>query len=94
MPASQAGRRGFDSRLPLHLFNNLPRLRNQADPIESIKPDRPLQRIDSFLTETWIRELRMISYLMHPPMLAEVGLPKTLESVVKAFAERSGIEHS
>ena len=23
MPASQAGRRGFESRLPLHLFNNL-----------------------------------------------------------------------
>src|SRR5207248_4349277 len=23
MPASQAGRRGFDPRLPLHLFNNL-----------------------------------------------------------------------
>src|SRR5438094_7177000 len=25
MPASQAGRRGFDPRLPLHLFNNLQR---------------------------------------------------------------------
>ncbi len=23
MPASQAGRRGFESRLPLHVFNNL-----------------------------------------------------------------------
>jgi hypothetical protein len=23
MPASQAGRRGFEPRLPLHLFNNL-----------------------------------------------------------------------
>src|ERR1039458_773359 len=29
MPASQAGRRGFESRLPLHLFNNLHALPNQ-----------------------------------------------------------------
>src|SRR5689334_17181265 len=27
---SQAGRRGFEPRLPLHLFNNLERIQNQA----------------------------------------------------------------
>ena len=27
---SQAGRRGFEPRLPLHLFNNLGRIENQA----------------------------------------------------------------
>lgn len=44
------------------------------------------------MTETAISELRTISYLMHPPTLAEAGLPRALESLVKAFAERSGIE--
>src|SRR5712671_270353 len=28
MPASQAGRRGFEPRLPLHFFNNLERIQN------------------------------------------------------------------
>ena len=31
-PASQAGRRGFESRLPLHLFNCLPRIKLLAEP--------------------------------------------------------------
>ena len=30
MPASQAGRRGFEPRLPLHLFNDLEKIENQA----------------------------------------------------------------
>jgi len=30
VPTSQAGRREFEPRLPLHLFNNLERIENQA----------------------------------------------------------------
>ena len=44
------------------------------------------------MTETAISELRTISYLMHPPVLVEQGLYKALQSYVKGFAERSGIE--
>src|SRR5437588_11654778 len=36
MPASQAGRRGFDSRLPLHPVNNLEKLTTERTPIYSI----------------------------------------------------------
>ena len=41
-----------------------------------------------------IREVRTLSYLMHPPLLDEVGLASTLQWYAKGFAERSGIEVS
>jgi signal transduction histidine kinase len=37
------------------------------------------------------RELRTISYLLHPPLLDEVGLPSALQLYVDGFAKRSGI---
>jgi PAS domain S-box-containing protein len=39
-----------------------------------------------------IREVRTISYLMHPPMLDEAGLTVALRWYAKGFTERSGIE--
>jgi PAS domain S-box-containing protein len=36
-------------------------------------------------------ELRTISYLLHPPLLDELGLNKALEHYVQKFSERSGI---
>ena len=39
-----------------------------------------------------IREVRTISYLMHPPMLDESGLTLALRWYAKGFAERSGVE--
>ncbi len=44
------------------------------------------------LVELCCREVRTISYLMHPPMLDEVGLGPALDWYVKGFSERSGIE--
>src|SRR3974377_1114517 len=41
MPASQAGRRGFESRLPLHLFNHFQGHRKIQSPIESTKRQSP-----------------------------------------------------
>ncbi|MGD0957505.1 MAG: PAS domain S-box protein [Candidatus Acidiferrales bacterium] len=41
-----------------------------------------------------IREVRTLSYLMHPPLLDEVGLALALQWYAKGFAERSGIEVS
>ena len=38
------------------------------------------------------KELRTVSYLLHPPLLDEAGLSSALRWYVEGFAERSGIE--
>ena len=43
------------------------------------------------LAEDAVREIRTLSYLMHPPMLDEAGLRSALTWYAKGFAERSGI---
>jgi len=43
------------------------------------------------LAEAAVREVRTISYLMHPPMLDEAGLFPALRWYIRGFAERSGI---
>ncbi len=43
------------------------------------------------LAETAIREIRTLSYLMHPPMLDEAGLRSAVHWYAKGFTERSGI---
>ena len=44
------------------------------------------------LLETCSRELRTLSYLMHPPMLDEVGLVPALKWYATGFSERSKIQ--
>lgn len=44
------------------------------------------------LVETCSQEVRTMSYLMHPPMLDEVGLGPALDWLVKGLSERSGIQ--
>ncbi len=43
------------------------------------------------LADDAIREIRVVSYLMHPPMLDEVGLGPTIRWYARGFSERSGI---
>jgi two-component system, NarL family, sensor kinase len=38
------------------------------------------------------RELRTISYLLHPPLLDEAGLASALQSFLEGFSERSKIQ--
>lgn len=38
-----------------------------------------------------LEELKRISFLLHPPLLEEIGLVSALRSFVRQFAERSGI---
>jgi len=38
------------------------------------------------------REIRTLSYLLHPPLLDEMGLVSALQSYAEGFRERSGIE--
>ncbi|MGA2920814.1 MAG: PAS domain S-box protein [Candidatus Sulfotelmatobacter sp.] len=43
------------------------------------------------LVEQLSKELRTVSYLLHPPLLDEAGLPSALRWYVEGFAERSKI---
>ena len=38
------------------------------------------------------REIRSLSYLLHPPLLDELGLASAVEEYVKGFSQRSGID--
>jgi PAS domain S-box-containing protein len=44
------------------------------------------------LTQQMSREIRTLSYLLHPPLLDDLGLASALKECVHGFAERSGIE--
>ena len=46
------------------------------------------------LLESMSKELRTISYLLHPPLLDEIGLVSALRGLTDGFSERSGIEAS
>jgi len=44
------------------------------------------------LTQQMSREIRTLSYLLHPPLLDDLGLVSTLKEYVQGFSERSGID--
>jgi len=44
------------------------------------------------LAEECSRSLRTLSYLLHPPMLDELGLATALQMFVEGFSQRTGIE--
>lgn len=46
------------------------------------------------LLQQCTEELRTISYLLHPPLLSELGLPSALHDFTEGFAARSGIRVS
>jgi PAS domain S-box-containing protein len=53
---------------------------------------RPYLEDASALIDLTQRELRSLSYLLHPPLLDELGLPKALGEYIAGFAARSGVE--
>ena len=44
------------------------------------------------LAEECLREVRTISYLLHPPLLEELGLTSAISWYLDGFSKRSGIE--
>jgi signal transduction histidine kinase len=44
------------------------------------------------INEEMSRQLRTMSYLLHPPLLDEMGLPSALQWYADGFAQRSGIK--
>jgi signal transduction histidine kinase len=64
-----------------------------AGRIENAVPEavRPaFQQLEDMLQQS-IREVRTVSYLLHPPLLDEAGLGLALRNFVEGFMERSGI---
>jgi signal transduction histidine kinase len=69
---------------------NLDRLRRQA---ATQHADLETQINDSeSLVQKALRDIRTLSYLLHPPLLDEMGLPAALRWLVDGFTARSGID--
>jgi len=68
---------------------NLARLQKQLGASDGA----PRKVIDETLSlaEQCLREIRTMSYLLHPPMLEEAGLASALRWYVDGFAKRSGV---
>jgi len=58
----------------------------------SARRSRKLFAMCRALAERSIREIRTLSYLLHPPMLDDAGLVEALRHFAAGFAERTGIE--
>ncbi len=72
------------------LVLNLERLGGDAQDLSPERRAQLAQCID--LAQQCFTELRTASYLLHPPLLDELGLGSALRWLAKGFDERSGIE--
>ncbi|MGB2675744.1 MAG: PAS domain S-box protein [Candidatus Acidiferrum sp.] len=63
----------------------------QSSPSLSEPAARALEKARALLQQM-SREIRTLSYLLHPPLLDELGLVSALKEYVRGFSERSGIE--
>lgn len=67
-------------------MNHLSRMLHKSEPriVAMLEESRDL-------ADESIREVRTISYLLHPPLLEDAGLPSAMRWFVKGFGQRSGI---
>jgi PAS domain S-box-containing protein len=77
------------SQLLAALSMNLSRLRDSA-----LKPDRREQLLSEAidLAAACSAEIRTITYLLHPPLLEEVGLVHAVRAYAQGFNQRTGIQ--
>ena len=61
------------------MLNRSPESKNEAAEISN-------------LIDHAIQQVRSISYLLHPPLLDEIGLQSALQFYLEGFTKRSGIE--
>jgi len=71
---------------------SLAQLRQSAQPLNDAS-HRALEKARELLQQM-SREIRTLSYLLHPPLLDDLGLVSALKEYVNGFSERSGIETS
>ena len=71
---------------------SLAQLRQSAQPLNEAS-SRALDKARELLQQM-SREIRTLSYLLHPPLLDDLGLVSALKEYVNGFSERSGIETS
>ena len=69
---------------------SLAQVRHSSPPL-SEPAERALEKARALLQQM-SREIRTLSYLLHPPLLDELGLVSALREYVHGFSERSGIE--
>jgi two-component system NarL family sensor kinase len=50
-----------------------------------------LSQADQFLREA-IKEVRIVSHLLHPPLLDETGLPSAIRGYLEGFSQRGDIQ--
>jgi PAS domain S-box-containing protein len=72
--------------LGLNLSAMLGRLKDQDKPVVNLVTQ------SQALSDELSKEIRTLSYLLHPPLLDEVGLVSALRWFVEGFSKRSGIE--
>src|SRR4029450_3983886 len=72
------------------LIAHLAFLRKRAGPLEAQTEMRISESVS--LCEQVIKEIRTLSYLLHPPLLDEVGLASALQWYVRGFTQRSGVQ--
>jgi PAS domain S-box-containing protein len=72
------------------LIAHLAFLRKRAGPLESQDEIRISESVS--LCEHIIKEIRTLSYLLHPPLLDEIGLASALQWYVRGFTQRSGVQ--
>ena len=70
------------------LSMNLAQLRNPANAAKATSMVENSQELAS----QCVQELRTLSYLLHPPMLDELGLGSALKIYVEGFSQRSGVQ--
>ncbi|MGB9447504.1 MAG: PAS domain S-box protein [Candidatus Acidiferrum sp.] len=69
---------------------NLAQIRQSLSP-ENVRAANSLEKARA-LTQQMSREIRTLSYLLHPPLLDDLGLLSTLKEYVHGFSERSAID--
>jgi len=71
---------------------SLAQVRQSAQPLNAAS-HRALEKARELLQQI-SREIRTLSYLLHPPLLDDLGLVSALKEYVNGFSERSGVETS
>ena len=68
---------------------------NRLEQLGKLSPEQAALVSESVaLVDAMSKQVRTISYLLHPPLLDEVGLASALRGLVEGFSRRSGIETS